>query len=251
MVGISWRKNVFILIYMKGFTMNKSTISASLSAFFFMTVLGMNCGPSPTSTKTRIAITSPVAGQKVAAGDTLLVTWTQSVASPKLSYNYNFGAGWQQFASVIPVDNNSAKAVLPITSYSDSFQIKVEDNGGTFDPGTSDYFPIKYIVVTFPTTGQTFSVGQTVTITWKDTPAKLSSIRITLSTDGGKSGFSTGDILAQSISDLSIKSYSWVIGSEPGAGAPFSYPSSQCILRVSDYITKEFYDVSSTFSVTQ
>ncbi len=223
--------------------MKKSMAFAIVSALCAMTFLGVSCG-NPTSVKTPIAITKPGAGQKAAAGDTLLVAWTQPVASPKISYNYNFGAGWQQFASVIPVDNYSAKAVLPITSFTDSFQIMVEDNGNTYAAGTSALFSVKYIVITSPTAGQTFSVGQTVTITWKDTPAKLSSLRVRLSTDGGRS---FGEMLTSSISDLSQTSYAWVIGSEPGGS--FSYPSSSCVLRIQDYTNDQLFDVTGTFSV--
>ena len=233
--------------------MKKSLLFASVAAISAAAFLFVSCGgSSPTAAKDHVAITSPVAKQKVLAGDTLLVSWTQSVASPKISYNYNYGAGWQQFASdsVIPVDNYSAKAILPVTSYTDSFQIKVEDNSGTLDAGTSAPFSIKYIIITSQLTGQTFSVGQTVTITWKDFPDKFSSFNILLSTDNGKSGLGKGVINATSLL-LSEKSYSWVIGSEPGSGAPFSYPSSQCILRVSNYNqdNKGLYDDSGTFSV--
>ncbi len=224
--------------------MKKSLLIACVPALCAMTFLAASCN-SPTSVKTAIAITKPVAGQKVAAGDTLLVSWTQSVASPKISYNYNIGTGWQQFASVTTVNNYSAKAVLPISNYTDSFQIMVEDNSNTYSAGTSAPFSIQYIVITNPITGQTLAVGSTVTITWKDTPAKLSSLRILLSTDGGKS---FGDILTESL-DASLTSYTWVIGSEPGG--TFTYPSSTCILKIMDYNTNNYSDVTGIFSVQQ
>jgi hypothetical protein len=227
--------------------MKKSMLFANLMILCIMTFVWVSCGP--TSPKAFVGITSPVAGQKALAGDTLLVTWTQSVVSPAIFYDYNFGAGWQQFASVIPIDDFSAKVVLPVASYSDSFQVKVQDNNSTTNAWTSAFFSLKYIIIIFPAAKDTFKVGQKVTITWKDFPARLSSINITLSTDGGKSGLINGEIVSQSISDLSVKSYSWVIGSEPGSGAPFSYPSSQCILRVSDYVNNALFDDSGTFRV--
>jgi hypothetical protein len=225
--------------------MKKSLLIAGVSVFCAMTFLGVSCN-SPTSVKTAITITKPVAGQKVAAGDTLLVAWTQSVASPKISYNYNIGTGWQQFASVTPVNNYSANAVLPITSYTDSFQIMVEDNSNTYSAGTSAPFSIQYIVITNPVAGQALAVGSTVTITWKDTPAKLSSLLIELSTDGGKS---FGELLSSGSLDPSLTSYAWVIGSEPVAPGTFTYPSSKCELKIMDYVANNISDVTGLFSV--
>jgi|GEM_PF-2131074 len=193
--------------------------------------------------KVPLGITSPAPGAKLVAGDTVLVSWTQSVPSPTILYDYNFGAGWQQFATVIPVDNYSEKVVLPITSYTDSFQIQVEDTTVGFDVITG-YLRLRYIVITNPLAGQTLTVGSTVMITWKDTPARLSSLRIMLSTDGGKS---FGDMLTGSISDLSQTSYSWVIGSEPGG--TFAYPSSSCVLKIVDYVENNYYDVTGIFTV--
>ncbi len=188
-------------------------------------------------------ISSPAPDAKLVAGDTVLVTWTQSVRSPTILYNYNFGDGWHQFATVIPVDSFSAKVVLPITSYADSLQIQVEDTTLQFY-AISGYLHLMYIVITNPVAGQVLSVGSTVMITWKDTPAKLSSLRIRLSTDGGRS---FGEMLTSSISDLSQTSYAWVIGSEPGGS--FSYPSSTCVLRIQDYTNDQLFDVTGTFSV--
>jgi hypothetical protein len=71
-----------------------------------------------------------------------------------------------------------------------------------------------------------------------------------LSTNGGKSGLITGIINGNSL-PLADKSYSWVVGSEDGSGAPFfPPPSTQCILRVSNYnVTPGLYDDSGIFSV--
>jgi len=213
-----------------------------------MTLLGVNCGNSnPVAVLTPVAITNPVTDQEALAGDTLLVTWTQSIANPKLSYNYTDGTGWHQFASasVILVDNYSVKAILPTVSFSDSSKIKVEDNGGKYSAGISAPFPIKYIIILSPQAGQTLANGSPFNITWKYTQGKVSSLLLKLSTDGGKS---YGIMLSHSV-DPSLGSYSWAIGNEDGTGAPFSYPSSQCILKISDYQSNQYYDVTGTFSI--
>jgi hypothetical protein len=122
----------------------------------------------------------------------------------------------------------------------------VEDNDNMHTPGTSALFSVKYIVITNPVAGQTLTIGSTDTITWKDTPSKLSSLRIMLSTDGGTT-FS--DILTGSIVDLSQTSYAWVIDSEPVPPKTFTYPSSACVLKIMDSLTTNYFDVTGTFSI--
>jgi hypothetical protein len=228
--------------------MKKSAFFACLAAAFTVTFMGFSCGnPAGPSTTGTITVSAPVSGQKVCAGDTLVVTWDKSVSSPKISYNFNLGAGWQVFATVIPVDAHNAKAVLPTTSFSDSFQIKVEDNGGSNNPGTSAFFSIKYIVIESPVAGSTIHNGDTVTIRWKDTPAKLNSLRFMLSTDDG---MFFGDMLPAAVS-VSATSLVWIVGQETGADAPFNYPSTTCILKIRDYTADQLFDVTGTFSVAQ
>ncbi len=226
--------------------MKKTKLVVGFSLLAIPAIFLSLCGSGPTSAKTKLALTAPVAAQKVVAGDTLMVSWTQSVANAKLSYNYNQGAGWQEFSSVTKVDDKSVKAILPVSSYTDSFQVKVEDNSGAYDAGISELFSIKYIVITYPAAGLTLTNKSTVTITWKDAPDKLSGLRLMLSTDGGKS---FGDMLTKSV-PIDQTSLSWVIGSEQGTGAlSFTYPSSNCILRIEDYVTANYNDETGVFSI--
>jgi hypothetical protein len=192
-----------------------------------------------------ITVASPIAGQKILIGDTLIVSWDKSVPIPKLSYNYNRGAGWQVFASFVSIGNNSAKIVLPTTSATDSFQIKIEDNSGYYYAGTTGLFSLKAIIISNPIPNQTFAVGQTVSIIWRDAVSKISSLRLMLSTDGG---VTFGDMLTMSI-PATTNSFSWIVGSEPGSGSPFSYPSSKCIIKLMDYTNSNLKDVSGTFTV--
>jgi hypothetical protein len=224
----------------------KSTISL-LSAFLFCTVtlLFVHCGPGPTGTKQAITILSPATGAKLLAGDTISVQWTQAVANPKLSYNYHLTSSvWEPFTTVIPVSPQEVKVALPTTWYSDSFQIKVEDNDGAYDEGVSGYLHEKYIIITNPVAGQTFSVGQSVTITFRALASQLSSVLFRLSTDNG---MSYGEMLTGSVQP-SVHSINWVIGSEPGG--TFTYPSTTCKIRLEDYnVGNSIFDISGTFSV--
>jgi hypothetical protein len=222
----------------------KKLVVSCLCAVSALTLLVPGCG-NPEKPKEAIAITAPASAQKLLAGDTVSVTWTQSVAHPKLSYNYNLGGGWQSFATVIPVDAQQAKVVLPVTDVSDSFQIRVEDGGAAYNPGTTGFFSVKNIVLTSPVGGESFTRGQTVPITWKVYRPKFSSLECQLSTDGKKS---FNEMFGGSISDFTPPK-NWVVGSEPGWD--FSYPSSECVLIISQYNneTKILSDVSGKFTV--
>lgn len=190
-----------------------------------------------------IVITSPATGAKLLAGDTVSVQWTPSIANPKVSYNYNLPSSvWEQFATVIPVSSQEVKVALPTMWYSDSFQIKVEDNDGAHDAGVTGYLREKYIIITNPVAGQVFSVNQSVNITFKALASKLTSLRLRLSTGGGYQ-----EMLNTSIQP-SLQSYTWVIGSEPGD--TFTYPSTTCKIRIDDYNhVDEIFDISGIFSV--
>lgn len=225
----------------------KSTISL-LSAFLLCTAafLFVLCGPGPTETKQAITITSPAPGAKLLAGDTISVQWMQAVANPKLSYNYHLTSSvWEPFATVIPVNSQGVKVALPTTWYSDSFQIKVEDNDGAYDAGVTGYLHLKYIILTTALTGQTFKVGDTVNLTWRLLSSEFSSVRVTLSTDSGKS---YNDIPISSLSPT-ISSYTWVVGSYENWS--FSYPSSGCKIEVRDYNMGSYNDFSGIFTVAK
>jgi hypothetical protein len=224
--------------------MKKPVLFECLSAVLATTLIGLTCGPGPVATKAPISITAPAAANKFVAGDTIAVTWTQSVTNPKLSYTYNFGGGWQSFATVIPVNAQQVNVVLPTSNYSDSFQIQVEDNSAAFDPGKTGYFAVKYIVITSPVGGASLAIGQTFPITWKLLPEKFTSLKFELSTDSGKTW---NEMFGQSISNFTPPK-NWVIGSEPGWDF-FPPPSTGCMLKISEYNSAGINDKTGTFSV--
>jgi hypothetical protein len=195
-------------------------------------------------TKQQIVITSPAAGAKLLAGDTVSVQWTPSVANPGISYNYNLtSSAWQQFTTVLPAGSQEAKVVIPDTWSSDSFQIKVEDNDGKRETGISGYMATKYIIITNPVAGRTYSENQSVNITFRALASKFSSLRVMLKTD---SKMSFTDMLAGSV-PLSTQSIPWVIGAEP-AGS-FIYPSNYCAVKLRDYNDAALSDSIEPFIV--
>lgn len=224
----------------------KSTISL-LSAFSLClaALLLVNC------TKQPIVLTAPAAGAKLLAGDTISVQWTPSIANPKLSYNYHLASSpWDTFATVIPVNSQEAKVVLPAMWYSDSFQIKVEDNNGAHNAGVSGYLHLKFIILTTALAGQTIKVGDSITLSWRVLPTEIPSVEVMLSTDSGKSPFNE-IVGGGSISTGTALSCIWVVGSETGYNFTLAYPSSGCIVKVRKYSDDFNKDLSGIFTVAK
>jgi hypothetical protein len=197
-------------------------------------------------TKQPIVITSPAAGAKLLAGDTVSVQWTPSIASPKVSFNYNLASSaWDTFTTVIPVSSQEVKVAIPTTWFSDSFQVKVEDNDGAHAAGVTGYLQEKYIFLTNALGGQTFHVGNTVVLNWRINPAMFTSLEVMLSIDSGNI---FNDIPNNSLSP-SNRSFTWVVGSETGWNFIDSFPSSKCRIQIRDYIQRSYKDISGMFTV--
>jgi hypothetical protein len=234
---------IFHMSIMRQFNPFKKTF-ASLSIQGLILAAALSCSkPVPT-----IEITDPAAGAMLVAGDTISIKWTPAVSNPVVSYNYNFStaAAWQLFATVLPVSSEEVKVVLPVTWYSDSFQIKVEDASGGVKEGVTPYLAEKYIFVTSPVAGQTVKVGDSVVVSWRHNPALFSSLEVQLSTDSGKS-FS--ELYSSGSFSKTTSSVAWVVGSETGGSFLPSYPSSGCVIRVRDYSNYSINATSGLFTV--
>jgi hypothetical protein len=229
----------------------KSIISL-LSSFSLCAavLLLVYCGPGPTGAKQTITITSPAAGAEILAGDTISVQWTQPVANPALFYNYNLTSSvWQSFATVIPVSSREVKVVLPTTWFSDSFQVKVEDNAGVYDAGISGYLHLKYIILTTALTGITVKVGDSITLSWRALKTTIPSVEVMLSTD---TGLTFNEIIGTgSIPTGTALSCIWVVGSETGWNFLPQYPSPTCVVKVRKYSDDPYKDVSGIFTVAK
>ena len=97
--------------------------------------------------------------------------------------------------------------------------------------------PIELVV---PKGGECYQAGQTVKIVWKiNDPTYISSVGIKLSLDNGRSFF---NILESSSIFPPDTSFSWVITDEQ--------ISSQCIIKVYDYISDYISDKSGVFTIS-
>ncbi len=241
-------------IGMEGFPAACCGVLQCLSLLFLLPFAGCvkipaDLGVLPTrvqSLSDTISITAPGANAKFLTGDTITVQWAQSVANPTLLYTYNaLSGGWQQFGTIISVNSQEAIVALPTTSYSDSFQIKVEDDAGVYHAGVSEYLHVKYIILTSALAGQTFSAGDAVSLTWRINRSFFTALSILLSTDSGKS-FNN---IASSAIQPTVTFYTWMVGAE--TGGTFTYPSSGCIVQIRDYAQPNYKDQSGLFSVQQ
>jgi hypothetical protein len=104
----------------------------------------------------------------------------------------------------------------------------------------------KDLEITYPKGGETFTVGQKVTVTW-NAAATVSTIYFKLSTDNGATW--TQSVNANSI-DASAGSYEWAVGSEYWPANP-AYPSDQCMLKILEYNNESLNDVTPSFRVHQ
>jgi hypothetical protein len=90
-----------------------------------------------------------------------------------------------------------------------------------------------------PKGGESYKVNQTVVIQWQvNDTLHISTVGIRLSLDGGKS---FPQFLGGISFPLTTNSYSWVVES--------SQISSQCVIKVFDYIDVSVSTVSGVFSV--
>lgn len=203
------------------------------------------CATEPTTSKEKIAIISPAEGQKFLVGDTVSIKFAQPVASPELFYNVITGTGgWQSQKGITTVSNQEIIVALPESWNADNIQIKIEDSSHTYDPGISGVFSVRYILITSPDANQTFTVGQSVPISWRIIPSKFGHLEFMLSTDSGKS---FNDMLTRSISPDTTPPLTWIVGSEPGW--QFTYPCAACVLKICEYNDRNLNDISGIFSV--
>jgi hypothetical protein len=109
------------------------------------------------------------------------------------------------------------------------------------DNGAGPIVPPKPLELLAPKGGGSYQVGQTVEVKWKiNDTNKIFSVGIKLSLDNGKSYL--GNDLETSSIFRPTTSFSWTITDDQ--------VSSQCILKIYDYVENTIYDKSSTFTIS-
>lgn len=181
-----------------------------------------------------IIVTSPNGGESWEVGSTQTLTWVAAPTSTRfnLYYSVNNGASWTyinntystSFAWTVPAAE-SATALIKVVDYNNSCINDVSNAVFTIAPPTS------VITVTSPNTNVTWYQGNNYSISWTSQYVESPFVTIEYSTDNG-SNWSTVSAVTENDG-----SFSWLVP---------TVISSQCLIRVSEYLNPVVFDVSNT-----
>ena len=107
----------------------------------------------------------------------------------------------------------------------------------------ADQNPIQVLA---PNGGETFRIGDTITILYEANPYAVNSVNILISPDAGITWLEVSDRSFNPV-DVEWQQYPWVIPPElPGedGAAPVSLASAQALVKVKHYNNADVYDVS-------
>ena len=184
-----------------------------------------------------IIITSPNGGETWQAGSSKTINWASASGSTQflIYYSTNNGSTWTQIGTTYYTGNSLAWTVPNLPS--SSCLIKIIDNSLACKYDVSDAVfsitpPTPTITVNTPNTATTLYVGATYSISWTDQYITSGFIKLEYSTNNGVSWLP----IVNPTNDGG--SYSWTVPNTP---------SSQCLVRASDYNNPSTtYDVSNT-----
>ncbi|HOY32114.1 MAG TPA: hypothetical protein PKW80_09565 [Bacteroidales bacterium] len=194
---------------------------------------------------TAIIVTSPNGGEnwQVANPNTRTITWTASGTSYyyNLYYSTNNGSTWTtittnyysgssspQYTWTIP-NAPSAQVIVKVEDYNNSCKFDVSDAVFTI------LAPTPVITVTAPNGGNTFYVGTSYNISWSSQYLTSSFVKLEYTNDNG----ATWNVILTATNNDGSESWS----------VP-NTPSSQCLVRVSEYGNPSVNDISNAvFSI--
>ncbi|MBD3239342.1 MAG: hypothetical protein GF331_02060 [Chitinivibrionales bacterium] len=98
------------------------------------------------------------------------------------------------------------------------------------------------VTVISPNGGESFAVGETVDIQWQGDPDRVSAVMVEVSANEGEHWeLISGEASIAAFADDSTGSFSWTVPAVL-SGSPLE--SSRCLVRVTDYVDRENWDVS-------
>jgi hypothetical protein len=190
-----------------------------------------------TIAKPKIKLTTPDGNEIWYAGQKQIINWINTgKQSPqvKLEISTDNGVNWQLINSA--ADNNGSFAwLVPVTfPASDQCLVKITDLADASITDVSNaVFALKKsaIYITSPNGGETWYMGQTKNISWKNLGAAATNVKIEYSTDNG----SSWKTIIASVANTGL--FSWAI--------PTSIPiSTNYLIRVSDVSDNTVSDIS-------
>ena len=184
---------------------------------------------------TDIVVISPNGGESYEVGTSTQIDWISdpSVSRYYVYYSVNDGASWSLINSTyssyynwtIP-DNVSNNCRVKVVDYYNSCVNDISDDVFAITP------PIPYIDVNYPNSATTVYIGRSINITWDSDYLTSSFVNISYSYDGG---VSWNSIVSATEDD---GTYQWTIPETP---------STECLIRVSEYDNPAIYDESDVF----
>jgi len=184
-----------------------------------------------------ITVSNPNGGESWFSTSTQNITWTSSadVANVKIYVSTN-GTTFSSTPIYSGANTGSYSWIVDGSYISQSARIKVEDAINPQITDSSDnVFTITPLRLTAPNTSITLYQGQNYNITWDYDPAKVSSVKIEYSTNGGTSW---NQIVA---STPSTGVYNWTVP---------AIVTNTCVIKITANDNPSFYDISdNTFSI--
>ncbi|MCW3083969.1 MAG: hypothetical protein JWP12_1335 [Bacteroidetes bacterium] len=186
---------------------------------------------------TSIIVTAPNGGEVwQVGGPTQNITWAAVGTSTNLTIQYSTdnGATWTTITTTAVASSGLYNWTIPNTPgtqclvriYDAANPCKIDQSDAVFTilPGTP------FITVTAPNTAVTYYVGSTYSINWNYAYLSSSFVKIEYSIDNG------GTWIVISAAYTNTGSYSWTVPNTP---------STQCLVRVSDYGNLSTNDISN------
>lgn len=192
-----------------------------------------------------LTLTSPNGGENWMIGSTYNITWntTGTVNTVDLYYSTNGGSTWN-FINDFVSNTGSYSWVVP-NSPSSSCKVKIADtnNPSTVFDESNSVFTISsntlptgsYFVVTSPNGGESWAAQSTHYIYWNDDSVS-SYVNLQYSTNGGQ----TWNTIINGT--YNYGNYNWQIPNTP---------STNCLVKVSDYYDTATYDISDAVFTIQ
>jgi PKD-like domain/Secretion system C-terminal sorting domain/Ser-Thr-rich glycosyl-phosphatidyl-inositol-anchored membrane family len=186
-----------------------------------------------------ITVTSPNGNETLTGCYPFNITWSK-LSSCNTYYNIQYsldnGTTWNNIISAV-ADNGSTTQTyiwnVPNTISSTKALIKVisYDYNNIFDVSNAVFSvnPSDEITVTSPNGGQTWQGLSTQIITWSNLPGASGLYSIQYSTNNGSTWTNI-------VTNITGNSYSWTVP---------NIPSSQCLIKVLDFLTPCKFDVSN------
>jgi hypothetical protein len=206
-------------------------------------LIGFTCKSTtePEFPETTLKVTSPNGGENFMVGLSQDITWTSNTKSKlKIEYTTNYGSAWVSIANGI--DNNGSYPWIIPNTISDLCKIKItaldslslsDESDNVFSIIQSN---IKRLSIVSPNGGEVLAVGNKYEIKWNSTG--ITNVRLEFSTNNG----SLWNLITAGTPADSAK-FEW---------APIpNFPSTQCLLKISDTSTDTLWDISNTvFTIT-